>query len=42
VIKNYTGDIMNFELAAGFARVKGVQVRYTYIYMDVLRDLLKR
>jgi dihydroxyacetone kinase len=27
IIKNYTGDVINFELASGFARTKGINVR---------------
>ena len=26
IIKNYTGDIINFELAASFAKAQGVNV----------------
>lgn len=35
VIKNYSGDIMNFELAAEMARMDGVEVEYVVVKDDV-------
>ncbi len=35
IIKNYTGDILNFELAAGFARSKGLKVKTLTVADDV-------
>lgn len=35
VIKNYSGDIMNFELAAEMARMEGIEVDYVVVKDDV-------
>src|SRR5512141_3048553 len=35
IVKNYTGDIMNFELAAQLAEAEGIQVRSIVIADDV-------
>ncbi len=35
VIKNYSGDIMNFELAAEMARMDGIEVEYVVVKDDV-------
>src|SRR5665647_53937 len=35
IVKNYTGDIMNFELAAEMARAEGIEVTSVVIADDV-------
>lgn len=35
IIKNYTGDIINFELAADIARSKGIKVKTLHVQDDV-------
>ena len=35
IVKNYTGDIMNFEMAADLARADGIEVQYVVIDDDV-------
>jgi dihydroxyacetone kinase-like protein len=38
IVKNYTGDIMNFEMAAELCQAKGVEVRAVVINDDVAVD----
>lgn len=35
VVKNYTGDVMNFEMAAEMAEMEGIQVKYVVTNDDV-------
>lgn len=35
IVKNYTGDIMNFEMAADLARAEGIEVESVVIDDDV-------
>lgn len=35
VVKNYTGDVMNFEMAAEMAEMEGIQVKYVVANDDV-------
>src|SRR5512136_2946794 len=35
IVKNYTGDIMNFEMAAGMAKAEGIEVTSVVIDDDV-------
>ena len=35
VVKNYTGDVMNFEMAAELAEMEGIQVKYVVTNDDV-------
>jgi len=36
-VKNYTGDVMNFEMAADLARAEGVEVESVLVDDDVRR-----
>lgn len=38
VIKNYTGDVMNFEMAAEMAQMEGIQVKQVVVNDDVAVD----
>lgn len=38
VIKNYTGDVMNFEMAADLARAEGIEVEQVVVNDDVAVD----
>lgn len=42
MIKNYTGDILNFELAASLARSRGISVETVQIGEDITFSENKR
>ena len=35
IVKNYTGDVMNFEMAAELAQMEGIEVRMVFVADDV-------
>ena len=35
VVKNYTGDVMNFEMAAEMAQMEGIEVKHVVVNDDV-------
>lgn len=42
IIKNYMGDVINFELAASLARTKGIQVETIRVGDDIAFETNKR
>ncbi|NJP44633.1 dihydroxyacetone kinase subunit DhaK [Actinacidiphila epipremni] len=38
IVKNYTGDVMNFEMAGDLARARGIEVRAVTVGDDVAND----
>jgi len=41
IIKNYTGDVMNFQMAGQFAQAEGIEVDFIIVNDDVALDDLK-